>query len=222
MTEYVRIKKGFRQFQLKTMGIVAIFIGPVVLFATMVIHNLPFPQSISETATIANRTAPILPFCLGALALFALTYAIIHAYDKIDRVVTGGMFTGFTVVAMQMCYSPYIEVQQVGMLGLSPHVSNLFHTIGAVIGFGCMIIWIMLCFTKSDKSKNAQTKEKRLRDICYFGLGTAMVFSLFLFVYDFMGLLGNDFPVVFVTECLMLTFGGVACLLKGGFFLGDK
>jgi len=215
-------KKGFRRFQLKAMGIIAIFIGPVVLFAAMVIHGLPFPLSISETATIANRTAPILPFCLGALALFALTYAIVHAYDRMDRVVTAGMFAGFTVVAMQMCASPYVDLERVGLLGVSPSMSGVVHNIGAVVGFGCMIIWIMLCFTKSDRAKNKRTKEKRKRDIICFWLSIAMVLSLALFVFNKMGMLGDDFPVVFVAECFMLTFGGIACLIKGGAFLRDK
>jgi len=215
-------RKGFRRFQLKSMGVIAIFIGPVVLFATMVTHGLPFPLSISETATIANRTAPILPFCLGALALFALTYAIVYAHDRMDRVVTAGMFAGFTVVALQMCASPYVDVERVGLLGVSPTMSGILHNIGAVIGFGCMIVWVMLCFTKSDREKNKRTKEKRKRDTVYFWLGIAMVLSLALFVFNKMGLLGDDFPVVFVAECFMLMFGGLACLLKGGVVWRDK
>ena len=212
----------FRRFQLKAMGFIAVFIGPVVLFATMVIHGLPFPASISETATIANRTSAILPFALGALALFALTYSIVYAYDRLDRTVTAGMFGGFTLVAMQMCRSPYIDVARVGLLGISPAASNVLHTIGAVGGFGCMILWVLCCFTKSDREKHLRTKEKAHRNACYFALGMAMALSLVLFVFNADGLFGEGFPIVFVVECVMLTFGGVACLLKGGFVLNDK
>ena len=217
--EHVRTRESFRRFQLKVMGFIAIFIGPVVLFSTTIIYNLPFPQSISETATISNRTASILPFCLGALALFSLTYAIVHAYDRADSVLTSGMFLGFTVVALQMCKSPYIDAARVGAFGLSESASNIFHSIGAAIGFGCMILWIMLCFTKSDKSKSERTREKKIRDHCYTWLGTAMLLSLLLFVFNRLGMLSHEFPVVFVAECSMLTFGGVACLIKGGFIL---
>ena len=194
----------------------------MVLFAAMLVYGLPFPRSISETATIANRTDSILPFCLGALALFSLTYAIVYAHDRMDRILPSGMFIGFTAVALQMCASPYIEVTRVGFLGVSMAVSNAIHSAGAIFGFGCMILWIMTCFTKSDKAKNMQTKEKKLRDTCYFWLGAAMLFSLLIFLFNFIGLLGHDFPVVFAAECLMLTFGGVACLIKGGFVLRDK
>ena len=216
------IRKSFRQFQLKTMGFVSIFIGPLVLFTTSVTYGLRFPQSISETATIANKSGAILPFCLGALALFALTYAIVYAYDKLDKIFTSCMAAGFTVVAMQMCSSRYIKWPRVGLLGVSPQVSNTLHSIGALIGFGAMILWIMLCFRKSDKRKEFQTKEKQKRNGIYFYFGIAMVLSLGIFVLKWVGLLGTSFPVVFVTEFAMLLIGGIACVIKGGFVLRDK
>ena len=222
MTRHIHTKKSFRCFQLKAMGLVAIFIGPVVLFVTTVTYHFPFPSSISETATIANRTDSILPFCLGALALFSLTYALVHAYDRMDQILLIGMFCGFTVAALQMCKSPYIEAPRVGVLGVSKSMSNLLHCVGAFVGFGCMIVWVMLCFTKSDQTKDTQTKEKKLRDSCYFWLGTIMTLSLFLFACNLIGWIGNDFPVVFVAECLILTSGGMACLIKGGVFFRDK
>ena len=214
-------KKTFRRFQLGTMGFVAIFIGPLVLFTTSVTYKLKFPNSISETATIANRAGAILPFCLGALALFALTYAIVYAYDGLDKIFTVGMASGFTVVAMQMCSSAYIDVDRVGLLGVIPKTSNILHSLGAVIGFGSMIFWIMLCFRKSDRRKSLQTKEKHIRNKIYFCSGIAMILSLGLFILDSAGLFGDNFPVVFVAECAMLLFGGISCLIKGGVILRD-
>jgi hypothetical protein len=63
-------KGAFRKFQLKVMGFIVIFIAPVVGIITSLLYGLPFPQSVSETGTIANQVSPILPFGLGALALF--------------------------------------------------------------------------------------------------------------------------------------------------------
>ena len=216
------VKQSFRLFQLKTMGFISIFIGPLVLFSTSVTYGLKFPDSISETATIANRSGVILPFCLGALALFALTYTIVHAHDLMDRIFSSGTALGFTIVAMQLCLSGYIEVPRVGLLGVVPEVSNTIHLIGAVGGFGSMILWVMLCFRKSDRRKELRTKEKNLRDSVYFYLGIAMILSLGVFLLDSTGLFGVSFPVVFVAECAMLLFGGVACLIKGGLFLKDR
>ena len=220
--ERARAKKNFRRFQLVTMGFVSIFIGPLVLFTASVIYKLTFPNSISETATIANRTGAILPFCLGALALFALTYVIVYAYDRWDKIFTAGMASGFTLVAMQMCLSDYIEVSRVGLFGVAPEVSHILHMIGAVAGFGSMIFWVMFCFRKSDKRRDRQTKEKHLRNTIYFYSGIAMILSLGLFIFDMVGVFGQGFPVVFVAECAMLLFGGGSCLIKGGLFLKDK
>ena len=215
-------RKSFRTFQLEIMGFIAIFIGPLVLFTTSVTYGLPFPNSISETATIANRTGAILPFCLGALALFAFTYAIVYAYDTMDKIFTFGMASGFTVVAMQMSNSAYIEVTRVGLLGVLPQTSGILHSIGAIIGFGSMILWIMFCFRKSDRRKELRTREKNIRNIIYFYSGIAMMLSLGLFILNLTGIFGDNFPVVFVAECAILLFGGIACLIKGGLFISDK
>ena len=218
----MNILSRFRSFQLTIMGFIAIFIGPLVLFITKLIYDLPFPQSISETATISNRVGAVLPFCLGAFALFSLSYAIVYAYDVIDKIFCGGMTLGFTFVAMQMSSSSYIETAKVGILGVSPFTSNIIHIIGSILGFGSMIFWIMLCFRKSNKRRELQTREKRIRNRIYFYSGIAMILSLALFIFDSVGLFGDSFPTVFVCECLMLLFGGISCLIKGGLFLKDK
>jgi len=215
-------KKILRRFQLQIMGFIAIFIGPFVLAAVSLIHRLPFPRSISETATISNRTGMILPFMLGCLALYSLSYTVAYTYDKWDRVFTTGMFCGFLTVAMQPSSSSYIDTVRVGLLGLSKSWSGILHNIGALIGFGSMILWVMFCFRKSDKSKRERSEEKNKRNTIYFWLGVAMILSLLLFLIDLTGIFGEEFPVVFVTEWVMLTFGGIACLLKGGLFLRDS
>ena len=215
-------KGAFRKFQLKVMGFIAIFIAPVVAIVTRLVYGLPFPQSVSETGTIANQVSPILPFGLGALALFSLTYLVVYSYDNSDRVFLTGMVVGFTFVAMQACSSSYIVVDRVGLFGVSPVVSNILHCVGAFIGFGSMIFWIMLCFRKSDKARNQQTARKRLRNTVYFWLAVAMIASLLIFVIKTVGLLGEGFPVVFVAEAIMLFFGGVACLIKGELLFPDN
>ena len=214
--------KAFRSFQLKYMGFVAVLIGPVVLVATTLIHSLPLPKTISETATIANRVGSILPFCLGALALFSLSYSVIYAYDKTDKTYLLGMFVGFTIVALQPCRSPYIVDSRVGFLGVAQEASHIIHMIGAFIGFGCMILWILLSFRKSNREKNTQTREKIMRNRCYLWFSVAMSLSLVIYILDSTGLFGENFPVMFIFECILLTFGGFACLVKGGLFFKDK
>ena len=206
--------KGFRRFQLMVMGILALLIGPAALFSTLVIHELPFLTSISESATIANKASPIMPYCLGALALFSLTYAFKHSYDATDRILTGGMFAGFTAVTMQMCASPYVQDDRAGLLGLTKSASNVVHDVGAILGFGCMILWILMGFRKSDKPKALWSAQKLRRNKIYAALGLGMIASLLLFLLEGVGLLNTHQHMVFFVECLMLTFGGLACLVK--------
>jgi hypothetical protein len=214
--------KGFRAFQLIIMGFTAIFIGPVTMFTASVIHKYPMLGSISEGATIANKVSPILPYALGALSLFALSYSIKLAYDGFDRLVTLLIFVGFTAVAMQMCQSIYVETDGVGVLNLSPRLSDTVHNVGALTGFGALIVWVLVCFRKSDKPHAERTKQKHKRNRVYEILGAFMLLSLSLFWLDAAGLVLFDLPVVFFVECLILTFGGMACLIKGGLLMGDK
>ncbi len=203
-------------------GVLALLIGPLALCVTTFVYGLPFLNSISESATIANKASPILPYGLGALALFSLTYACKHSYDATDRILTGGMFAGFTAVTMQMCASPYILDDSVGFLGLSKSASNAVHEIGAIVGFACMILWILLCFRQSDRPKALRTAQKLARNKIYTALGCGMIASLLILLLKRKGFFGAPFPAVFLAECLMLAFGGLACLVKSGAVLGDR
>ena len=215
-------RKGFRRFQLLCMGWVSIAIAPAVLITATAVHGYPFPQSISETATMANTAAPILPFALGALALFSLSYAVRYAYDYFwDRVFTLFMFAGFTVVAMFPCASPYVEGQGAGVIAVTPEVSGWLHNAGALVGFGAIICWILICFRKSDLPKRARTGQKNRRNVCYSFFGWGMLGAMAVFASDLLGLFGDGFPVVFAVEVILLVFAGAACLLKSGLVLKD-
>lgn len=217
------MKQQFRNIQLIIMGFVAVLIGPLVLALTTFVYGLPFLGSISESATIANQVAPVLPFCLGMLAIFALSYSKVYAYDnKLDKVLPFLMFIGFTLVAAQMCNSDYIIQERIGVFGLTPFLSNIVHSIGALLGFGSLILWVLLCFTESDKTIEEQTPEKRIRNKLYYSMGILMSFSIILFLLNIIGAFKPEFPIIFVTEVIILTLGGIACMVKGGLFLKDK
>ena len=212
-----------RWFQLRVMGIVSLVLPPFAIILVMLIHGLPMPMSISETATMVDASEFLLPLCLGAYSLLSLTYALHYSYDDIlDKIITASMCGGFFLVAVQKCASPYVTGTSIGLFRLTPEWSHIVHCVGAVVGFGAMILWIMLCFSKSNKPKKKQTKQKRLRNNLYYGFGWAMIASLGIFAFDLFGLLGSGFPTTFIAEWILLTFGGVACLIKGGAFLRDK
>ena len=216
-------RKGFRNFQLACMGWLSIAIAPVVLIVTTLIYSLPFPQSISETGTMANMVSPILPFALGALALFSLSYAIRYAYDYFwDKLFTLCMCAGFTLVAMFPCASPYVTSDRVGLLGVSLVVSNWIHCVGALIGFGAMICWILFCFTKSDKAKADQSKQKRVRNLIYNAMGYSIAICLAIFLLSVAGQLTAGFALTYWLEAVILCGSGVCCLFKSGALLKDR
>jgi hypothetical protein len=205
------------------MAIIAILLPPLAWFLVSVVYGLPFPQSISETATIADVSDFLLPLCLGALALFSLTYCIRFSYDNIlDKVFPGIMFVGFLLVAVQKCASPYITAERTGLFFLTPEMSHIVHCVGAIAGFGAMILHIMLCFTKSDYVKDKQTPQKRVRNDIYKFLAWCMVASLIIFILDLFGIFGNNFPVVYVVEWVMLFYGGIAYGIKSGLGIPDR
>ena len=203
------------------MGWIAIFIGPVTALAVGVRPGYGFPSSISETATILDQTVSLLPYALGALSLFALSYAVIYRYDTLDRVCTLLMCVGFAFVAFQPCASAHLVSDRVGVFAVSRNASGVIHNIGAVIGFGAMILWV-LRFTKSDKEKSKQTKEKHLRNKWYFGLSILMSLALVLFIFHASGAFVVGFPIVFWMEFFILVPCGVSCLIKGGLIFTDK
>jgi hypothetical protein len=132
------------------------------------------------------------------------------------------MAVGFTIVAMQMCTSDYVTTEYVGVFGMSQNISGFIHNIGAIMGFGAMMLWILCCFTLSDREKKDWTNEKRIRNLCYQILGVLMLASLLLFAVEAFNILPDGFKTVFWTEILMLSFGGFACVIKSQVVLKDK
>ncbi len=216
-------ERSMRDVQLIVMGIVALTLPILVLLCTMAIYGLPFPMSISETATIANQASFILPYCLGMLSIFALSYAFASAQSDGDAIATFVMWMGFTMVALQPCSAlKYITVDKVGAFGLTVTGSGFLHNVGAIMGFGALIYWILFCFTKSNKPKGERTPRKNLRNKIYYGFGLTMVACLIVYLLNIFGVLGTSFPLIFVLETIILGFSGIACLIKGGLAFADK
>ena len=49
----------------------------VIILDGILVYNLPFFTSISESATTNNQTTMILPFGLGMMALFCYNYIVV-------------------------------------------------------------------------------------------------------------------------------------------------
>lgn len=201
------MKTNMYNRQLFIMGILAIIIAPLVLFDTVIVYNLPFLNSISESGTIANQTSPILPIILGALAIFGLSYK--SKYDSFgDSLCTKIMAIGFLLVAMQMCGSDYVIQSKVGVLGLSKDLSNIVHSAGALLGFGALLVWQMFYFTKSGPYK---TPEKVKRNRVYYICSSLSIIGILIFIVGSILTLPH---YVFWAEFVLLTLAGISCIIK--------
>lgn len=200
--------------QLAFLGIVSITVGIVCMLDTVFVYHLPALTSISESATVGNRSEMLLPFALGCMFTYSIAYI---GYCRSERVLTRVMAIGFAVVAMQICNSEYIAFDRVGLLGLSPAASNIVHSIGAVTGFGAMFIWVTFFFTRGVANP---TPEKHIRNQIYLSCATLMAAGIVLFILGMLGVMGEY--SVFIAEEFMLIPAGFALLVKSGLVLRDR
>ncbi|NLB28777.1 MAG: hypothetical protein GX823_00890, partial [Clostridiales bacterium] len=111
----------YSHVQLAFLGFVALLIGIVCMLDVTLVYGLPALTSISESATTGNDAGMLLPFALGCMFTFGISYV---GYCKVERILTRVMAVGFLVVAMQICDSVYVVTERVGLLGLPPGVSH--------------------------------------------------------------------------------------------------
>ena len=214
-------QKDLRSRQLLILGWIAAIIGPWCAFMVRVVYQLPFPQSISETATLGNKTGWGLPFCLGMLFIFSASYSWTHSYKYwLDKLSTAGMALGFFMVAVFPVASEYMTEEKVGLFRSSPEVSSILHYIGALLGFGCLVVWMLKCFTKSNRPPESRTFEKKVRNMMYNIIGIAIIFCIITIISYNIGLLHPQFALVFWLEFFILEALAIGCWVKSGMFIG--
>ena len=158
-----------------------------------------------------------MPIALGALALFAATYAIVYSHVSVwDKIFPLGMTFGFLAVACQPCSSPYIVLDRVGVFKQTPFWSDVIHYTGAIAGFASLILWIAVCFTMSDKKRENRTPQKIIRNNIYIVLSVAMTSCLLMLPMYLLGWFGKEFAIVLWIEAGMLVFGSFALTVKSG------
>ena len=188
----------------------AMTLGFAVLFVGKCIYGLDYTfTSISASANFYG-TAYLLPFVLGGMAIFFWDY---FGYAKIDRVCTKSMSVAAIVVAMFQCneFSADHDVpSKIGLLGLSPRLSNLMHTTAAIVLFSALIIWIVFLFTKTRKGV-VQCHEKIVRNRVYRIAGVLACIGL---VSTVCHLTCTHVPYVWLGEVVILIPSGFALLVK--------
>ena len=118
------------------------------------------------------------------------------------------MAIGFLLVAFQMCGSDYVIQDKVGVFGLSKELSNIVHSAGALIGFGALLVWQGVFFTKSSGNK---TREKKIRNKIYYTCSILSVIGILIFI---IGAIFDLAHYVFWAEFVILTLAGISCITK--------
>lgn len=199
------------------LAILAFVLGFGVILDGILVYNLPFFTSISESATTGAMTGMILPFVLGGMAIYFVGY---RGYDTIDRICAKVMALGAFGVAMQLCSSKYIEnYEKVGLLGLTPSISNIVHSVSALLLFGTMIYWVGCRFTKG-VGDDDRTNMKKWRNRVYKTCALLSLFGVLWFI------IGNYIwptgPNIFIAEIEILIPLSIAIFTKAGGWLKDS
>ena len=200
---------------LMVLSLLAFTLGVGVVLDGMLVYNLPWFTSISESATTGPWTGMILPFVLGGMCIFFLGY---RGYDLGDKICAKVMALGAFGVAMQLCSSFYLDgYDKVGLLGLQPSTSNIVHSVSAFLLFGTMIYWVGCRFTKGVLDDNI-TNMKRWRNRIY---KTCALLSLVGVIFLPIGnLLGFEHTVIIAEEMILIPMS-IAIFTKAGGWLKD-
>jgi hypothetical protein len=197
------------------LAILAFVLGFAVTLDGMLVYNLPFFTSISESATTGPMTGMIMPFVLGGMFVYFVGY---RGYDKIDRICAKIMGLGAFGVAMQLCYSDYlVNFKKVGLFGLSPNTSNIVHSVAAILLFATMIYWVGCRFTKGVGDDNITHMKKRRNKIYKTCALASLAGVVFFIVGPILGIKAS----VFISELLILLPLSLAIFTKAGGWLKD-
>jgi hypothetical protein len=201
---------------LRVLGWLAIALGFVEIAVGVGIYGQRWFGSISAGASFYG-TAYMLPFVLGGMAVYFWGY---HGYAPIDRlcakVMSGAAF--FTAM-FQSKTGDNVHLEKIGLLGVSPCLSNTIHSVAAVVLFLTLIFWIGFLFTGS---KGVKTAEKKVRNTVYFISAGFMTVGMVCFILDCFGLFGEKFPLVWLEEVVILLPAGFAILVKSGMCFRDR
>lgn len=158
-----------------------------------------FPESISATY-YTNACTPFL-IILGAAGVLLVSY---KGYETIDDV----LLTCAGIAGLFICLFPCSIDSIPGKVGtflLDSQISNIIHTISAVVFFALLAYNSLFLFTKGS---GEPTKNKKKRNIIYRVCGIGMMAS-------FLILLLPHFDIkVWLMETIALTFFGISFLTK--------
>ena len=158
-----------------------------------------FPESISATY-YTNACVPFM-IILGGAGGFLISY---KGYELIDDVI----LTCAGIAGLFICLFPCAVDGITGKVGtflLDSEISNIIHTISAIIFFALLAYNSLFLFTKGS---GEPTENKKKRNIIYRVCGIRMLASFLIL------LLPHFYIQVWLMETIALSFFGISFLTK--------
>ena len=169
-----------------------------------------WPQSISITyySVCAVGTFMVV---LGSAGILLINY---KGYEKIDDIM--GTIAG--IFGIMICLFPMVNLDNpemiVGMFNLPSNISNIFHSVSAILFFAVLSFMSFFLFTKTS---GTITKQKKIKNVIYRVCGIGMMASFLLFFLKLIP--GVDiYNLTWIIECIALTFFGVSWIVKSDAF----
>jgi hypothetical protein len=190
----------------QTLGILGILLPWLdILFGTVFGVGNPHHWNNSISSTYYANSGIIFTGLMIAVGLFLITY---RGYDMGDRITCtiSGIFGVMLAVFPNNCPDGRLW----NLFMLPKEVTNIVHSISALIFFLSLIYMVIFRFTKGDTSDPA----KRRRNIIFRICGGGMAVSFFAFIVCAL-LKIAPWNMLFFSEAAALFFFGVAWLVKG-------
>lgn len=160
------------------------------------------PCSISETWY--TNACTVFMIVLGSASLLLISY---KGYEPIDDI----LLTCSGVAGLGICLFPCAVTtahEKVGTFMIDNQLSNIFHTVFAVVFFCLLAYNSLFLFTKGDGEFSAKKKKRNIIfRVC--GIGMVASFLILLIPFD---------HKVFVTETVALLFFGISWLTKANVY----
>lgn len=174
--------------------------------------TLSIPQSISITyySLFAVGTFMVV---LGSAGILLINYKGYSKTDDITATIAG-------VFGILICLFPMTYLDEpstpTGILHLPSDISNIFHSISAVVFFGTLAFMSFFLFTKT-KDKSNMSKQKKIKNIIYKVCGVGMIGSFLLFLLKLIP--GFDcYCLTWIIEAIALFFFGASWIVKSDAF----
>jgi hypothetical protein len=190
----------------QTLGILGILLPWLdLLFGTVFGVGNPRHWNNSISSTYYANSGIIFTGLMIAVGLFLITY---RGYDMGDRMTC--TISGIFGMTLAIFPNDCLDGRLWNLFMLPKEVTNIVHSISALIFFLALIYMIVFRFTKGDTSDFS----KRRRNIIYRICGGGMALSFLAFIVCSL-LKIAPWNMLFFSEALALFFFGVAWLVKG-------